>query len=291
MAALADARGRTPDIARARGDRDCGLEGVSEEGRLLTLTAREAREFGYADYLTENVDALIAALDYGGAEIRQVESSVWEQFARFLTRSYVAPFLLMIGLAGIVIEILTVGFGVAGVIGILSLSLYFGGYIIAGFTEWEIILLFMAGVILLGVEAFVPGFGVFGIAGIICMGASIVVVAPSWQAGIQSLAIALLGALALVLFSLKFLTGRKFWDKIILNLSYDKEEGYVSQKQDYSIYEGRRGKAHTPLRPAGSIVLDDNTHLDVVTDGDFIEKGADVVVLRVEGMRIIVGVR
>ncbi|MDR1204067.1 MAG: ATP-dependent Clp protease proteolytic subunit [Peptococcaceae bacterium] len=291
MAAVAEAHGRDPDIARAMVDRDFVLEGVSEAGKLLTLTDQEAKELGYADYLVGNINTLTDALDYGDVRIRRVETSVLEQTARFLTRSYVAPFLLMIGLAGIVIEVLTVGFGIAGIIGILSLCLYFGGYMIAGFTEWEIVLLFIAGVILLGVEACIPGFGIFGIAGIGCMAASIVMVAPSWQIGIQSLAVALLGTFALVLLSLRFLTRRKFWNKIILNLSYGKEEGYVAQRQDYTVYEGRRGKAYTPLRPAGAIVLDDNTRLDVVTDGDFIEKGADVVVLRVEGMRIIVGVR
>jgi membrane-bound serine protease (ClpP class) len=291
MVALANLHGRDPDIARAMVDRDFALEGLSEKGKLLTFTAQEAKEYGYADYLTDDVSALLGDLDYGEIRIRRIEIAPLEQFAQVLTSSYIAPFLLMIGLAGIVIELMTAGFGIAGIVGILSLSLYFGGHFIAGFTGLESILLFILGLILLSVEAFIPGFGLAGLAGILCMAASFILVAPSWQAGLQSLVIALVGTIILVLISLKFLTKRKFWEKIILNLSYGKDTGYVSQKQDYSVYAGKIGKAQTPLRPAGAIVLEDNTRLDVVTEGDFIEKGTEVIVLRTEGSRIVVGVR
>ncbi len=46
-------------------------------------------------------------------------------------------------------------------------------------------------------------------------------------------------------------------------------------------------KAYTDLRPAGVAVFGDEK-LDVVTDGDFIEKGNEIVIIRVEGMRIVV---
>ena len=50
---------------------------------------------------------------------------------------------------------------------------------------------------------------------------------------------------------------------------------------------GKKLKAYTDLRPAGVAILD-NEKLDVVTDGDFIEKGNGIVIVRVEGMRIVV---
>lgn len=45
--------------------------------------------------------------------------------------------------------------------------------------------------------------------------------------------------------------------------------------------------SYTDLRPAGVAVLNEEK-FDVVTDGDFIEKGNKIEVVRVEGMRIVV---
>ena len=50
---------------------------------------------------------------------------------------------------------------------------------------------------------------------------------------------------------------------------------------------GKKLQAYTDLRPAGVAVLG-NEKLDVVTDGDFIEKGNEIEIIRVEGMRIVV---
>ena len=53
-------------------------------------------------------------------------------------------------------------------------------------------------------------------------------------------------------------------------------------------YTGRTGKALTPLRPAG-IAEVDGRRIDVQTQGEFIEPGTTVVVLRTEGSKVLVG--
>ena len=158
----------------------------------------------------------------------------------------------------------------------------------AGFTGWEAILLFLLGIILLSVEIFVPGFGLPGLGGIICLVVSIVLSAPSWEAGVISLVLAIIGTIVLVLFSLKFLTKRKFWDRLVLGTKYKKEEGYIPQSKDLSVYVGKKGEALTILRPSGTVLLDDGTKLDVVTDGGFIPKGERIEVVQAEGIRLIV---
>src|SRR5262249_58319810 len=50
---------------------------------------------------------------------------------------------------------------------------------------------------------------------------------------------------------------------------------------------GRTGRALTPLRPAGKAELD-GARVDVVTDGDFVDAGQPVAVVRVEGMKVVV---
>ncbi len=288
MAATAEVNGRDPQIAVAMADRDASIPGMVEKGKLLTLTYQEAAKVGYSDYTVKDRNELLAILGLGEARIIEAQASASEKLTRLVTNPYVAPLLLTIGIAGIIIEFLTVGWGIAGVIGLVSLALYFGGHLLAGFTGWEAVLLFLLGLILLVVEALVPGFGIFGIGGILSIIASIVLAAPSWEVGVISLVLSLVGTIVLVLLSFKVLTKRKFWNRLVLPLKYNKEEGYISQNQDLTKYVGRRGMAYTILRPAGTVELDDGTRLDVVTEGDFIPRGSKVVVDRVEGIRIIV---
>lgn len=212
----------------------------------------------------------------------------WASFAEIVTNPYLAPLLLTIGIAGIIIEILTVGWGIAGFVGLSSLALYFGGHFLAGFTGWEAILLFLLGIILLSVEIFMPGFGLPGFGGIVCIVVSIVLSAPNWEAGIISLVLAIIGTIILSLLSFKFLTKRKFWNRLVLGTKYQKEEGYIPQSEDLSIHLGKKGEAISILRPAGTVVLDDGTRLDVVSDGGFIKRGERIEVIRAEGIRLIV---
>lgn len=288
MGAAAEKYGRDRTIAMAMVDRDIEIPGVIEKGKLLTLTYRQAQEHGFADYIVQDREELLKALEMDGAEIIIGKQSTAETLTRFATNPYIASLLLMIGIAGIVIELFTVGFGIAGLIGIISLTLYFGGHLMAGFSGWEAILLFLLGIILLAVEAFFPGFGLPGIGGIISIAASIIIAAPNWETGIISLVLALAGTIVLVLISFKVLTRRKIWDKLVLGTKYNTEAGYVPQKEDLSIYVGKRGEAVTLLRPAGTVLLEDGTKLDVVTDGAFIQKGAQVEVVRTEGVSLVV---
>lgn len=289
MAATAEKNGRNPDIARAMVDRDFELPGVVEKGKLLTLTYTQAEKNGYTDYIVNDRAALLTKLGLSDAEVVETKPSAAERLTRIVTNPYVAPLLLTIGIAGIIIEFFTFGWGIAGSLGILSLVLYFGGHLMAGFTGWEVLLLFLLGVILLVIEAFMPGFGVPGIGGIISILASIVLAAPSWEEGMISLVIALVGTIVLVLIAFKFLNKRQFWSRLTLGTRYNNEDGYIPQSQDLTKYLGHKGRAYTTLRPAGSVILDDGTKLDVVTQGDFIQRGERIEVVAVEGIRVIVG--
>lgn len=288
MGTTAEKNGRDREIATAMADRDIEIPGIVEKGKLLTFTYQQAKEHGYADYIVEDRAELLRIVKLDGAEILEGKLSVAEKLTRVVTNPYIAPVLLMLGIAGIAIELFTVGFGIAGLLGLVSLSLYFGGHMMAGFSGWEAILLFLLGFILLAVEAFVPGFGLPGLGGIVSIAASIILAAPSWEVGVMSLVLALVGTIVLVILSFKVLARRKFWDKLILGTKYNKEAGYVPRKEDLSVYIGRRGEALTILRPAGSVILEDGTKLDVVTDGGFIQKGQKIEVVRAEGVSLVV---
>jgi len=288
VAATAERNGRNPDIARAMVDRDLDFPGVKEKGKLLTLTYTQAQQHGYTDYIVTDRAELLNKLGLANAEVVQTNLSAAERLTRIVTSPYVAPLLLTIGIAGIIIEFFTFGWGIAGGLGIISLVLYFGGHLMAGFTGWEVLLLFILGIILMVVEAFMPGFGIPGIAGILSIFASIVLAAPSWEEGMISLVLALIGTIISVLIAFKFLTRRQFWSRLTLGIRYNKEDGYIPQSQDLGRYLGHKGRAYTTLRPAGSVILDDGTKLDVVTQGEFIQRGERIEVMAVEGIRVIV---
>ena len=287
MSSLAEAHGRDKDIALAMVDREMEIEGVKEKGRLLTLTAFEAVELGYCDHLVANREELKAVFGLEGAPEAGVDLSAAENIARFITNPSIAPFILMIGIAGVIIEIMTAGFGIAGIVGGSCLVLYFAGHMIAGFTGWGVVLLFIAGTALLIVEAIMPGFGVPGVVGIICMAASVMLVSPSFHVGLQSFVIAMIGAAALIVLAVRFLSTNKRWGRLSLQLTMGKENGYISQNEDFRVYVGRKGTTATALRPAGIVTLEGGGRLDVVSEGGFVEKGRPIVIVKTDGPRIV----
>jgi membrane-bound serine protease (ClpP class) len=64
-------------------------------------------------------------------------------------------------------------------------------------------------------------------------------------------------------------------------------EGYASAPETDRSWLGKSGTAHTPLRPAG-IADFDGERVDVVSDGEFIDSGSPIAVVRVDGNRIVV---
>ena len=82
---------------------------------------------------------------------------------------------------------------------------------------------------------------------------------------------AFLVALILLFILIKVLGKSKYLDRFILNTRLDKEEGYISQKEDFSSLIGQKGKTQTALRPAGILILENGRRLDVVSEGEFID--------------------
>lgn len=144
-----------------------------------------------------------------------------------------------------------------------------------------VILLFI-GIILLLVEIVIPGFGLFGITGLVMIaaGLGIVMAAP----GISG-TIAFVTALVLVLLGLVVITviiRRKKPSNLILQ-----ERLSDSAVQDLSQLLGTVGVTLTPLRPAGVAELK-GSRWTVVTEGEYIPEGVQVIVIKVEGQRIVV---
>ncbi|WP_448912433.1 NfeD family protein [Gemella sp.] len=177
-------------------------------------------------------------------------------------------------------------FNFYGILSLLSLATYIALHSYSTGLSIFVLLLFIGGLALIGLEMFVPG-GIVGTVGIITVVYAIIYVNKS------TYYIAFILVVSLILVVILYYVNRNvfhkklmFLDRLVLNDSISTKDGYVASESRVELV-GKKLKAYTDLRPAGVAILD-NEKLDVVTDGDFIEKGNEIVIVRVEGMRIVV---
>ncbi|WP_246031726.1 NfeD family protein [Salibacterium salarium] len=287
MKGAAELNNRNPEYAVAMADPSIDLpEYRAEKGELLSLTASEAREVNYAEYVVDDREELLAALNMSEADVQEFEVSLAEQIARFVTNPVLIPILLSVGSIGLILELYSPGFGIPGILGIASLFLFFFGHAIAGFAGLESIILFAVGFVLLLVEIFIPGFGIFGITGIGAIIGSMVLASFSTLNIVISILIAaILSVVAIIVLFTMF--GKKGpMQRFVLHDSVGGEEGFISNESRDELI-GETGVSLTSLRPSGSIQLNDE-RLDVISEGGYIEKGKHVKVVDAEGSRIIV---
>ncbi|REE93049.1 membrane-bound serine protease (ClpP class) [Paenibacillus taihuensis] len=291
MKSAALLHGRDPNIAAAMVNTSLTLElkdlgRTKEKGDVLTLSASDAVKVGYAEYTAATEQDAIDGLKLSQPNIVKFESSVMERIAQFLTTPAVMTLLLILGIAGIAIELMVPGFGLPGIVGLISFAIYFFGHYVAGFAGFEDVVLFIIGILLLVSELFVPSFGILGILGAASLVAGVLMAAPNPKSAGLSLLIALVVAAIIVFVVAKRFAHRGVWNKFILKDALTTAEGYVSTANKSS-YLGMKGTTITPLRPAGTVRIGD-TRVDVVTSGEFIPTGVGVVVIKVEGTRVVV---
>jgi membrane-bound serine protease (ClpP class) len=286
MEAAAESNGRDPLIAAAMVDSDLQIPGVVEEGKLLSLSARKAVELGMTDGVVSNLQEALANADLPTGVLEDSEITFTENVLRLLTRPGVATLLLAIGLVGVIVEIVSTGFGVPGVVGLIALGLYFGGNILSGQASQIVLLIFALSVILLGIEAFAPGFGVAGFTGIVLLVASLVLAAGDTALGLRMVSLAGIITVGLLALSWRFLSKKKVFERFSLQGKSTAELGYLSSAKDTSL-QGMKGVAVTPLRPSGTAEIDGKRY-SVITEGVFVSVGTSVVVSRIDGGRIVV---
>ena len=137
---------------------------------------------------------------------------------------------------------------------------------------------------LLVLEVYIPGFGAPGILGVILAILGLVFMQPTaLQALIIVVIYVALLSVALVICLRTASRGRFANSRFVLKDSATEKP--AGNELEYFI--GKTGIAHTALRPAG-IAEFDGVRLNVVSQGDFIDRDAAVKVVCVEGKRIVV---
>ncbi|MEM7249476.1 MAG: NfeD family protein [Acidobacteriota bacterium] len=298
FAATAEARDRDAEVAEAMVDRTVAIEGLIEEGKLLTLSTSDALRIELTDRSSAKLDELLESQGWTGREELTVTQNWTEKTAAFLTHQWLSGLLLTVALVGLVTELRSPGFGVPGSLGLSAIFLFFVGHQVVHLAGWEDALLVAIGLVLLAVEAFItPGFGVAGILGLGSLGTGLVMamISHDWELALVSGAMfeavtvvagaLFLGAI-LSLLLLIWLPGSFLARPLVLDESLDDESGSFSE--DLSGFVGHEGKALTPLRPAGTIEMADGRRLDALTEGGLIEAESTVTIVGVDGASVVV---
>ncbi len=292
---------REMDLAKADGKVfDWPRIPFDSKDKLLTLSDRQVVHTGLGRLAESRVTIYKDAGLSSPAE-QTIEASWSEDLAGFLTSGAISSALLVIGILGIWIELKTPGIGIAGVVGVLAIALMLFGQHLVGLAEIPEILLFILGIALISIELLVfPGTGFFAISGAACTLAALVLSfqdftipdpkgAP-WQMDVllNSLGrvlVSFVGAALSLAVLLKYLPKLPLFGRLVLQTEL---AGSAPAPAGASALAGRRGRAVSPLRPSGKVEIDGELH-DVVSEGDFVEAGEAVEVLRVEGLRVVVG--
>ncbi|MBE43999.1 MAG: peptidase, partial [Thaumarchaeota archaeon] len=204
MAATAEKRGRSKDIARGMVDEELEFqkkvkrEYITEDGEvdtiktvnyflilngdtmyvndiegrkqgnLITLTTEQALKYRMADKTAETFDDVLDSLGLSGAFVYETGENWSESIVRFLTNPVVASLLTTFGFLGILFELQSPGWGVPGTVGLTCLILSLGASYIAELATMTDFLIIIAGLMFLILETLViPGFGIPGIVGIV----------------------------------------------------------------------------------------------------------------------------
>jgi membrane-bound serine protease (ClpP class) len=293
--ATADSRKRPATVAEAMVDADLEIPGLIDKGKLLTLTTEEALAQGIADFRANDLTALLAAIDMDGAEIRHARVNWAERLVRLLTHPVVSSLLLSVAMIGILVELRTPGFGIPGIVGLTSLVLFLGGHWLVELAGWEELLLVGVGLVLLALEIFViPGFGIAGVTGIAALlagltlsllgaGSTPMIIARSVGRVTLSMAAAAIASLVLM----RFLPRLPGGSRLVLETGLGADEGFASPPESDRQWLGKTGRTQSALRPAGIATIE-GERVDVISDGEMIEPGTEVIVTRVDGNRVVV---
>jgi membrane-bound serine protease (ClpP class) len=280
---------------------------IVSKSELLTLDQSEAYAVGLSRAIVHDEAALHEYI--GATQDARVDrhTVMWsESLVKWLTDPMVRMVLIaMLGI-GAYTEFKAPGIGLPGLVAVISLAILVGAPYLSGLANfWEIVLI-VAGIGLLGAEVFiVPGFGIAGIAGLVCLAIGMLstfvpenpTLPPiSWPTSLESidgvqtglktistgLAVALLGMVGV----------SKYFHRIpyvrsIVAANPTQADVLIDYGDDDVTRIGSQGRAESQLRPAGKAWFGPAL-LDVVTEGDWVEAGERVEVIRRRGNCVVV---
>jgi membrane-bound serine protease (ClpP class) len=281
----------------ARDDRDSWTVGAKVGTGPIQLTGRSAESLGLVTHAVDGFDGLVKAYGLTG-DIALSEPGWADRLLDALASPGLAWLLLLIGGAGLYIELHTPGFGLGGFVSMVAFIVYFWSQYLHGTSGWLEVMLFLAGLFCLAAEIFVlPGFGVLGLGGGVLLIASLVLasqsfVLPANDYQIRQLQWSLLGILgAAVGVSLlgvllrRWLPSTPMLRNVLLEPPAAADD--TLEEEGLEALVGMEGMTTTRLAPAGKARIDGRVR-DVTSDDSLVEPGTAVRVVDVRGGRLLV---
>jgi membrane-bound serine protease (ClpP class) len=298
MRSTAEENGRNPDIAEGMVDERVVIDSVKQVGKVLTLTTTEAIALKYCEGKVTTIQEILEKNKVGEYTISTYRLGFTEKIIAFVLNPFISGILILIIIAGIYFEMQAPGIGFALFAAVAALVLYLVPYYLNGLAAyWEIIVLFV-GIALLAAEIFIiPGFGVAGISGIVLTIGSLVLIMlrndyfnfeyvpfGDITVALFSAVGGLAGGFILLVILGARITNTRAFNRIALADTQDSSKGY-SVNSNSGMLNGKRGVAHTILRPSGKIMIE-NQMYDAFTRGEFIERGEAIEVISTEGVTL-----
>ncbi len=277
-------KGHNAELIRAmmipsKDERTFGSVKVAPDA-LLTLTGEEAVSPGadgkplLASGIVRSAGELVTKEGID-APVVVAEPTGFERIAFWL--AWASPILILVGMAGIYLEMKTPGFGIGGIIALAAFALFFlGNHVVGNLAGYEMAALFVLGVVLLIVEILLGGSViVLGVAGVACMlaalfggmldGASVerlidsessgwndylaVAVGPAWK-----LAVGCAGGVLTMMLMMRFLPDLPLFRRLNNNVASGVGVGSVAKPAVFA--DDVCGVTVTELKPGGKAVID-----------------------------------
>lgn len=277
-------------------------EEVTRPGRPLSVKGSDAITFRLAGHVVNDLAGLRERFELED-DPALMEPHWVDTLVEALASPKLAVLLLIIGAVALYAELHTPGVGIPGFIATVCFVLFFWSRFLGGTAGWLEVLLFLLGVTCLMLEIFVlPGFGIFGLGGGALILASLVLAsqtfvlprneyqATEFRNTLLMLAGATLGTIVAIILINRWLPRAPIVSQMILQPPTQEEAEAISASESLAHLDrlvGMHGVALTPLVPGGKARFG-RTTVDVLADGEFVARGAEVEVVEVQGIRVVV---
>jgi membrane-bound serine protease (ClpP class) len=281
------------------------IQPVVRDDQLLEMSAGEATAYGFCKAVVSSEEGVRERYDL--TTLVRFEANWSENLALWLTSIYVRGFLMLIILLGAYVEFHTPGVGVPGAVALIALAIFVGAPYLTGLAStWEILAIAI-GIVLIAVEVLViPGFTLAGIAGIALFMLGLLATfvpdepdrpfpfyLPSMPGTIAFLKQGLItfisamtaSVIGMVILS-RYLPKTGFFRRIVPANPTPSDVLVVDEYMAVARV-GDVGVSETALRPAGKATFG-STMMDVVTQGEYLDRGAKVEVIEHRGNRVVV---
>ena len=283
---------------------------IKEPGVAMMIPSGDA----VAYHLGREVDDVEAFKGLYGVrdKLIRVDGPTWvDGLVTTLNDPVASWMLLFVGVFMLILEIKMPGVGLPAIASALAFLLFFWSRYLSGTADQLEILLFLVGLICLGLELFVfPGFGVFGLSGFVLILTSIVMAShtfvwPTQDYEYRQMA-GTLGQIVAVMVGVgigasivgRYIPSLPVFNRMVLKPQFETGSGleldeYAPKPEVTEGYEsfaflmGETGRTTTVLKPSGKAQFG-NLLVDVRADGFYIDRGALIEVVEVQGLRVVV---